>query len=96
MAQVLFLTAGLHALSAPAKSFLPNFLSRSPAPVQQQPIMNIPFPIPGTSGNKDESSGGSGDLIISDVIGKESSINIFAGFTRSSAASVFTDLTDLI
>ena len=85
MAQILLLTAGVHALSVPAKSFLPNFLSRSPSPAQQQqPIMNIPIPIPGSSNNKkDEPCQDSDGLIISDVIGKESSINIFAGFTRT-------------
>ncbi|KAG8527161.1 uncharacterized protein KY384_008591 [Bacidia gigantensis] len=85
MAQILFLTAGFHAFAIPAKSFLPSFLSRSPElrQQQQQPIMNIPIPIPGGSDSNDKDLfSGPGDLIISDVIGKESSINIFAGFTR--------------
>ncbi|KAL8994455.1 MAG: hypothetical protein Q9169_005579 [Polycauliona sp. 2 TL-2023] len=46
---------------------------------QQKPMMNIP--IPGFSGGKD-SSAGNGDVIISDVIGSDRVINIFAGFTR--------------
>ena len=50
----------------------------------QLPIMNIPnilFP-PSSNKDKDGSSGGSGELSISDVIGKERVISIFAGFTR--------------
>ncbi|KAI4171456.1 MAG: hypothetical protein LQ343_004194 [Gyalolechia ehrenbergii] len=41
--------------------------------------MNIP--LPGFGGDRD-SSADAGDIIISDVIGKDRSINIFAGFTR--------------
>ena len=44
-------------------------------------IPNILFP-PSNNKDKDDSSGGSGDLSISDVIGKERVISIFAGFTR--------------
>ena len=44
-------------------------------------IPNILFP-PSNDKDKGGSSGGSGDLSISDVIGKERVINIFAGFTR--------------
>ncbi|KAI4197926.1 MAG: hypothetical protein LQ350_005629 [Teloschistes chrysophthalmus] len=47
---------------------------------QQDPIMNIP--IPGFGGGKQDSSADAGNLIISDVIGKDRVINIFAGFTR--------------
>ena len=46
---------------------------------QQGPIMNIP--LPGFGGGKD-SSADTGDVTISDVIGKDRAINIFAGFTR--------------
>ncbi|KAL8670694.1 MAG: hypothetical protein Q9168_004782 [Polycauliona sp. 1 TL-2023] len=46
---------------------------------KQQPMMNIP--IPGFGGSKD-SSADAGDVIISDVIGNDRVINIFAGFTR--------------
>ncbi|KAL9028474.1 MAG: hypothetical protein Q9196_003164 [Gyalolechia fulgens] len=42
--------------------------------------MNIP--LPGFCGGMDSSSG-AGDIIISDVIGKDRAINIFAGFTRN-------------
>ncbi|KAL8972225.1 MAG: hypothetical protein Q9183_000664 [Haloplaca sp. 2 TL-2023] len=45
---------------------------------QQEPIMNIP--IPGLGGGKD--SNDASDIILSDVIGKDRAINIFAGFTR--------------
>ncbi|KAI4091010.1 MAG: hypothetical protein LQ344_004391 [Seirophora lacunosa] len=41
--------------------------------------MNLP--LPGFSSSKD-SSADAGDLILSDVIGKDRSINVFAGFTR--------------
>ncbi|KAL8688269.1 MAG: hypothetical protein Q9218_005779 [Villophora microphyllina] len=51
-----------------------------PADRQQAPVMNIP--IPGFSGGNKDSSADAGDLIISDVIGKDRVINIFAGFTR--------------
>lgn len=45
--------------------------------------MNIPnILLPPKKDNDDGSSGGSSDLSISDVIGKERVINIFAGFTR--------------
>lgn len=54
--------------------------SRDALANQQDPIMNIP--IPGFGGGKD-SSADAGDVIISDVIGKDRVINIFAGFTRA-------------
>ncbi|KAI4101268.1 MAG: hypothetical protein L6R37_005010 [Teloschistes peruensis] len=52
----------------------------SPADRQQDPIMNTP--LPGFGGGKQDSSADAGNLIISDVIGKDRVINIFAGFTR--------------
>ena len=49
--------------------------------------MNIPIPVPGSSGRKnDHPSTGTADLSLSDVIGKERIINIFAGFTRTSSS----------
>ena len=69
---------------------LPNLFRTSNSPGKptsdkgQLPIMNIPnilFP-PSNNKDKDGSSGGSGELSISDVIGKERVISIFAGFTR--------------
>ena len=44
--------------------------------------MNAPNIALPSSSDKDTSPGGAGDVIISDVIGKERIINIFAGFTR--------------
>lgn len=55
---------------------------KEPTSHQQHPIMNIPnILLPPSKGN-DSTSGSSGDLSLSDVIGKEKMINIFAGFTR--------------
>ncbi len=66
---------------------LPNFFkerpeSVNPAAHRQEPIMNIPNIALPPSGDRDTSSGGVDDVMISDVIGKERVINIFAGFTR--------------
>ena len=65
---------------------LPNVINKQ-APAlraqqeQQSPIMNHPnIALPPSDGDKD--SVPSGDVVISDVIGKERIINIFAGFTR--------------
>ncbi|KAL8909390.1 MAG: hypothetical protein Q9207_000225 [Kuettlingeria erythrocarpa] len=52
--------------------------------------MNIP--LPGFGGGKDSSSD-TGAVIISDVIGKDRAINIFAGFTRE-IASISKRLND--
>ncbi|KAI4119039.1 MAG: hypothetical protein LQ345_001010 [Seirophora villosa] len=51
-------------------------LSKRTAPSLPQQVMNLP--LPGFS----SSSTDAGDLILSDVIGKDRSINVFAGFTR--------------
>ena len=49
----------------------------------QAPMMNIPnIFLPGSSGSDGKDSSDKGGVIISDVIGKERSIGIFAGFTR--------------
>lgn len=61
-----------------------NFPAKLPSKKEQSPIMNIPnilFP-PSSNQDKDASSDGSETLSISDVIGKERVVNIFAGFTR--------------
>lgn len=55
--------------------------------VEQKPIMNIPnIVLPSSKQHKNdpakEEDGDTGEVIISDVIGRERSINIFAGFTR--------------
>lgn len=61
------------------------------APRQKQAtIMNIP--LPGFGGGQDSSSD-TGAVIISDVIGKDRAINIFAGFTRD-IASISKRLND--
>ena len=92
LAGVILLNLSLQASTAACQLLvLPNFLRTGNSPEKptsdkgQIPIMNIPnilFP-PSNNKDKDGSSGGSGsDLSISDVIGKERVISIFAGFTR--------------
>lgn len=90
-APVILLTVTLQASTAASQLIvLPNLFRTSNSPAKpasnkgQSPIMNIPnilFP-PSNDKDKDSSSGSSDDLSISDVIGKERVINIFAGFTR--------------
>ena len=84
-ASVLLLTVSLQASIASTQLLLPNFFRNNPDKAAsrdtQNPIMNIPnilVPPP----KDDEPSAGSDSLSISDVIGKERAINIFAGFTR--------------
>ena len=91
-ASVFLLTLSLQASTAVCQLVvLPNLFRTGNYPAKpashngQSPIMNIPnilFPPSNNNKDKDSSSGGSGDLSISDVIGKERVINIFAGFTR--------------
>lgn len=52
--------------------------------VEQKPIMNLPnIVLPSSKQhNNDAAKEDSGEVIISDVIGRERKINIFAGFTR--------------
>lgn len=73
----------LQASTVLSQLVLPNTISKSlKEPVaQQEPIMNIPNVLLPPASRKDGSSGNSGDLSLSDVIGKEGVINIFAGFT---------------
>lgn len=90
-ASVLLLNLSLQASTAACQLIvLPSLFRSGNSPQKpasnkgQFPIMNIPnilFP-PSDNKDKDGSSGGSGDLSISDVIGKERVISIFAGFTR--------------
>lgn len=90
-ASVILFTLTLQASTAVCQLIvLPNLFRTGNSPAKpasnkgQSPIMNIPnilFP-PSNDKDNDGSSGGSGDLSISDVIGKERVINIFAGFTR--------------
>ncbi|MCJ1402601.1 hypothetical protein MMC11_005821 [Xylographa trunciseda] len=66
-----------------AQLIFPNLFDRQAPAVraQQDPIMNQPnIALPPSDGGEDSMS--SGDTMISDVIGKERIINIFAGFTR--------------
>lgn len=77
------------AYAAPVVSqlVLPHFFKQRSVSVnsgsgQQSPIMNEPNIALPPSNSGDEPSGGAGDVRISDVIGKERVINIFAGFTR--------------
>lgn len=53
--------------------------------VEQKPIMNLPnifLPSSKQHSNDPAAKEDTGEIIISDVIGRERSINIFAGFTR--------------
>ena len=91
LASAVLFTLSLQASTAACQLLvLPSFLRTGNSPEEhtsnkgQLPIMNIPnilFP-PSNNKDKDGSSGGSGELSISDVIGKERVISIFAGFTR--------------
>lgn len=90
-ASLILLTFSFQASTATCQLIvLPNFFHTGNVPSKpasdkgQIPIMNIPnilFP-PSNDKDKEDSSSGSGELSISDVIGKERVINIFAGFTR--------------
>lgn len=84
----LLFVASLQVSLSSAQLRLPSFLSKSLklAAKIQQPMMDIPIPLPDFSGKgNDESSKEAEDLSISDVIGKERAINIFASFTRDIA-----------
>ena len=64
---------------------LPNLFRKSSSASdlqQQEPIMNIPNILVPPSKSNDGDPAGPDSLSISDVIGKERIINIFAGFTR--------------
>ena len=81
------LTFSAQVPSALSQLVLPNLFNKrsdsvNPAAHRQEPIMNTPNIALPASGDEDIPSGGAGDVIISDVIGKERIINIFAGFTR--------------
>lgn len=81
------LTFGAQVPNAVSQLVLPDVVNRRSDSVgsaahRQEPIMNVPnIALPPFS-DKDASSGDVGDVVISDVIGKERVINIFAGFTR--------------
>ena len=72
-------------LLVPSGLSLPSLFRKDPIKYdshRQEPIMNIPNILRPPSNDKDGSSRDPSDLSISDVIGKERIINIFAGFTR--------------
>lgn len=76
-----------YASLAVSQLVLPNLfkqrsLSVNPTSEHQSPIMNEPNIALPPSNSADEPSEGAGGVRISDVIGKERAINIFAGFTR--------------
>ncbi len=86
-----FLTITLLASTATTQLVLPNFFRNNPSnptpqgAIHQNPIMNIPNILPESSKDApsdDTPSAGVDGLSISDVIGKERIISIFAGFTR--------------
>lgn len=77
-------TAACQLIVLPNLFHTENSLAKPASNKGQSPIMNIPnilFP-PSNDKDRGDPSGGSGELSISDVIGKERVINIFAGFTR--------------
>lgn len=85
VAPLLLLTISFQASTAVSQLIFPNIFRKTPAKFglqQQKPIMNIPNILVPPSKDDEGSSGGSDGLSISDVIGKERVINIFAGFTR--------------
>ncbi len=85
---LLIYTLAIQAPSALSQLLIPQFFSRistslNPSP-HQAPINRIPnimMPPPSTDNNNPSSSPSS--VIISDIISRERTINIFAGFTRS-------------
>ncbi len=82
---LLLLTVSFQASTVTSQFVFSNLFRETPAKFashQQEPIMNIPNILLPPSKSDDDSSGGSDGLSISDVIGKERVINIFAGFTR--------------
>lgn len=83
----LILTVTLQAPAALSQLLLSNFFDRvsrlsNPTPHRQVPIMNIPNIVMPPSKEDTGPSEGTDDVIISDVIGRDRVINIFAGFTR--------------
>lgn len=71
------LIVGLHVSATSSQLIVPYIFGKDTlAPRGQAPIMSEP------SGPTSSQPPPSGDVIISDVIGKDTGINIFAGFTR--------------
>ena len=83
----LILSITFEAPSALSLLILSDFFGRishplNPASYRQEPIMNIANIVLPPSKEDDGPSEGTDGVIISDVIGKDRIINIFAGFTR--------------
>lgn len=89
-----FFTLYLLSSTSVALSFLvvPSFVNNLVFPInvklsKQAPLMNIPnIALPPFNGGSDKPSKDSDAVIISDVIGKDRTINVFAGFTRNIAS----------
>ena len=80
---ILSLVIGIHVSLTLSELTFPQFVPSLGvrAKPNEKPILDMPnIVLPPSSDNKDAEP--SGDLTISDVIGKERGINIFAGFTR--------------
>ncbi|KAI9835739.1 MAG: hypothetical protein M1819_001917 [Sarea resinae] len=68
---------------ASSQRFLPSFWKQRTSPATaQMPIVNPPEIALPPSNQDNPTPGSSGDIIISDILGKERGINVFAGFTR--------------
>ena len=80
------LTLSAHLPNAFSQLVLRNLFDRRSDSVKpahrQEPIMNGPNIVLPPTNDGDRPSGDVSDVMISDVIGKERGINIFAGFTR--------------
>ena len=72
----------LASLVAASQIPLQRFFAANPAGAHQAPIMSTPNIALPPSDKQNPPSNPSGEVIISDVIGKDRIINIFAGFTR--------------
>jgi hypothetical protein len=87
MRPAVLLASTLLLASSQAQLVLPFFNRKSGPSPKQHPMMDIQAPgiqLPPTSGDDKptEPAPPTGDVILSDVIGNQRQINIFAGFTR--------------
>ena len=86
LVSLLILTLSLSAsisFPLPVPRYLRDFFQAVlPTAPNSSPIMNIPDIIKSPFTSKDPSAGESDSLIVSDVIGKDRAIQIYAGFTR--------------
>jgi hypothetical protein len=81
-ARFLTIFVGFNASLAVSQLVFPNLLRQNTGirKSSQSPLLGPNIPLPGGVSNDQPTP--MGDLIISDVIGKERAINVFAGFTR--------------